>query len=197
MTPISTAYCGHLFRSRLEARWAVFFDALGMPWEYEPQGFRLSNGAMYLPDFRLSGVDTNGDKFLFWVEVKPEHGDDKGEDKARQFAKEFAQSNVDAYTKGVLVVRGLPTKGFYDDLSNPHFSWTLWSKRRRPWFEVDGNRDYWGWLDKERLGYQNIDCNRIAGNDPHIDIRHAVMRASFARFEHGQTPDCLCKGGAK
>jgi hypothetical protein len=35
-------------RSRTEARWAAFFDALGWPWEYEPLDL---DG--YLPDFVL------------------------------------------------------------------------------------------------------------------------------------------------
>lgn len=33
--PIQTRYKGYHFRSRLEARWAVFFDALGIAWKYE------------------------------------------------------------------------------------------------------------------------------------------------------------------
>lgn len=49
---IETRYAGCHFRSRLEARWAVFFDHLGMPWEYEPQGYETSAGR-YLPDFNL------------------------------------------------------------------------------------------------------------------------------------------------
>ena len=32
---IETEYKGYRFRSRLEARWAVFFDACGVKWEYE------------------------------------------------------------------------------------------------------------------------------------------------------------------
>ena len=43
----------YLFRSRLEARWAVFFDAMGIEWEYEPEGIVLSDGTNYLPDFYL------------------------------------------------------------------------------------------------------------------------------------------------
>jgi len=35
---IQTEYKGYLFRSRLEARWAVFFDACGIEYEYEPEG---------------------------------------------------------------------------------------------------------------------------------------------------------------
>lgn len=48
---ITTVYRGYKFRSRLEARWAVFFDALGVEWEYEPEGFILEDGTPYLPDF--------------------------------------------------------------------------------------------------------------------------------------------------
>lgn len=51
--PIETVYRGCRFRSRLEARWAVFFDAMGIPWDYEPEGFELPDGTRYLPDFYL------------------------------------------------------------------------------------------------------------------------------------------------
>ena len=50
---VQTEYKGYLFRSRLEARWAVFFDTLGIQWEYEPEGIVLSDGTHYLPDFYL------------------------------------------------------------------------------------------------------------------------------------------------
>ena len=33
---VQTEYNGYKFRSRLEARWAVFFDTLGIEYEYEP-----------------------------------------------------------------------------------------------------------------------------------------------------------------
>lgn len=49
---IETVYKGYKFRSRLEARWAVFFDALAIPWYYEYQGFDLGR-YWYLPDFYL------------------------------------------------------------------------------------------------------------------------------------------------
>lgn len=60
--PIETHYAGCRFRSRLEARWAVFFDALNIRWEYEPQGY-VVNGRGYLPDFLLPDLKTS-------VEVK-------------------------------------------------------------------------------------------------------------------------------
>ena len=45
MKAIQTEYKGYLFRSRLEARWAVFFDACGVRWEYEPEGYDLGDEA--------------------------------------------------------------------------------------------------------------------------------------------------------
>lgn len=60
--PIETRYAGCRFRSRLEARWAVFFDRMGIEWEYEPQGYDL-DGRWYLPDFRLTDCGT-------WIEAK-------------------------------------------------------------------------------------------------------------------------------
>ena len=62
--PIETRYKGHRFRSRLEARWAVFFDSIGIEWEYEPEGFELPDGTRYLPDFYLPRTRT-------YAEVKP------------------------------------------------------------------------------------------------------------------------------
>jgi hypothetical protein len=61
--PIKTVYKGYRFRSRLEARWGVFFETLGIPWEYEKEGFQI-NGKYYLPDFYLPDIDT-------WIEIKP------------------------------------------------------------------------------------------------------------------------------
>jgi hypothetical protein len=71
MRPIETLYRGYRFRSRLEARWAVFFQTLGVPWLYEPEGFTLPSGKYYLPDFRLRLFYPEA----FWVEVKPTGGD--------------------------------------------------------------------------------------------------------------------------
>lgn len=69
---IETRYKGHRFRSRLEARWAVFFDALGIPWHYELEGFELSNGTRYLPDFWLPTVNSRSiDSCGLHVEIKP------------------------------------------------------------------------------------------------------------------------------
>lgn len=59
---IETQYAGCRFRSRLEARWAVFFDKVDIEWQYEPQGFETPAGR-YLPDFYLPQGGA-------WIEVK-------------------------------------------------------------------------------------------------------------------------------
>lgn len=62
LKPIETRYRGYRFRSRTEARWAVFFDNLGWAFEYEREGFDL-DGIWYLPDFWLPSLSA-------WFEVK-------------------------------------------------------------------------------------------------------------------------------
>ena len=78
---IETFYKGYHFRSRLEARWAVFFDTLGIPWKYEVEGFErevedymdettnewVSKTMRYLPDFFLPNRWGGGGVY---VEVK-------------------------------------------------------------------------------------------------------------------------------
>jgi|TARA_R100000742_G_C4248596_1_gene67181 hypothetical protein len=70
---IPCTYHGIKFRSRLEARWAMFFHRLGLHWEYEPEGFFLGKDGeydsdlMYLPDFLV--ITPQGKDM--WYEIKP------------------------------------------------------------------------------------------------------------------------------
>lgn len=69
---LPTPYAGYTFRSRTEARWAVFLDHLDIKWDYEREGFEF-NGERYLPDFWLPELDT-------WLEVKgviPTHAEQR------------------------------------------------------------------------------------------------------------------------
>lgn len=61
--PIETHYAGCRFRSRLEARWAIALESMGVAWEYESQGYEctyrlsLASGTFpYLPDFWLPEI---------------------------------------------------------------------------------------------------------------------------------------------
>ncbi len=92
MKAISTFYRGNYHRSRLEARWAVYFTELGIRYEYEKEGYKTQN-FNYLPDFYFPKLD-------FWGEVK--HKDFGDEDVARwtEFANEIK--------KPLVIFEGLP-----------------------------------------------------------------------------------------
>jgi len=78
---IQTRYKGHLFRSRLEARWAVVLDALGVEWHYEAEGYDLGKDlGYYLPDFWLPELNT-------FLEIKAE------EETTLEFVKLFNLAN--------------------------------------------------------------------------------------------------------
>lgn len=83
---IETQYKRRWYRSRHEARWAVFLDTLGEPFLYEQEGYELppipmndqaihvdpshfrgEEPVFYVPDFWLPRVKQ-------WVEIKPYNG---------------------------------------------------------------------------------------------------------------------------
>lgn len=110
--PIETEYKGYLFRSRLEARWAVFFDACGVKWEYEPEGFYCGDGVLYLPDFLLHDVIIryNQENYIqdLWVEVKGT----MTKDDARKIWK-FWETRAD---NKIIVLLGIPNGNDLSDL---------------------------------------------------------------------------------
>jgi hypothetical protein len=75
---IETEYRGYKFRSRLEARWAVFWDSLNVKWYYEHEGYETPEGR-YLPDFWLPDIPVRGREYNrnhpgSYQEVKPNLG---------------------------------------------------------------------------------------------------------------------------
>jgi hypothetical protein len=60
---MEVSYSGRIFRSRLEARWAVFLDLLDVNWDYEPSFYQVGEELFYLPDFYLPDHQ-------LWLEVK-------------------------------------------------------------------------------------------------------------------------------
>ena len=108
---IETEYDGYRFRSRLEAKWAVFFDAMGIVFDYEPEGFEF-DGTRYLPDFYLP-------EFGVYVEIKPYNrsvvhclGDgNKWERKCSKFR--------DCVGKAILICYGDPAENTFQYL----FAW--------------------------------------------------------------------------
>lgn len=98
----SYAHVPVAFSNRTEARWAVFFDALSIRWEYEPEGYFI-NDIPYRPSFRLP------DFSCFW-EVRENENYDSG----------VMLQLADATLSAVFVAVGNPEPGheskvFYPD----------------------------------------------------------------------------------
>lgn len=163
LKPIETNYKGYRFRSRLEARWAVFFETLDVRWEYEPQGYDLGDLGFYLPDFWLSTVK-------MFAEVKPE--DYTASDHARCHALAAATDT------SVLILNGTPAFRNY---------WAC-----EPWDEGGEHNDYiltGHYLDEHRF----FGCTGAAYPRQEeeewidADLNEAVAAARSARFEHGES----------
>jgi hypothetical protein len=99
MKAIPTRYAGITFRSRLEADWAATFDHYNIAWRYEPEGYQLSSGDWYSPDFYLADVRA-------WVEVKGEGVPGVG--KVERFAADL-WDEYDATTPPEAASRGTAT----------------------------------------------------------------------------------------
>lgn len=187
MKAIETIYKGYRFRSRLEARWAVFFDTLGVKWEYEKEGYDL-DGVWYLPDFWLPEQEC-------WFEVK---GDKK--------AVEYCGDNYNLYQSfsgqlGPLVVFTdtdidiSGTKFILDDHeSNGGFTVAdvNWYHCPEFGFQLSLRCSYRctvftnGYDDKVKVC---ASCN--VGKDTQHDAHHPRLIAAYtaarqARFEHGE-----------
>ena len=195
--PIETQYKGYLFRSRLEARWAVFFDACGVSWEYEPEGYVLPNGQKYLPDFLLHGVDGRAPSDLY-VEVK---GKMTAEDASKIYSFSGLHDVNDRYVveRPILVVAEIPK-------SVNHFSPDVYVSNMAydgfPGFgdgpypfnfeTIDG--DYYaahpGINKNGRFELFGDDSNYLVDRDIEKTQR-AFDAARQARFEFGETPQVL------
>lgn len=121
---IETHYNGYRFRSRLEARWAVFFDTARIRYTYETEGFVLSNGITYLPDFYLPDYDMH-------VEVKA----DTEEGRADVLSKCGSAITWGGPIKQLLILSDIP-KGNSPDGGIWCFPLIAW----------EGNDVVWSWL---------------------------------------------------
>ena len=187
---IETVYQGYRFRSRLEARWAVFFDALGVAWEYEKEGFDLGPAGWYLPDFwlPLAGL---------WAEVKPGPPGDA--------ERERAEALVRATGRPCALLVGAPALREYEIRELQQEGWGYDPERRDALGFMEPLRVVYDaprvegaaiafttrWLaDEHRFGYF---MGWPAGDEDAWpeDIVAAVYAARSARFEHGESGAAL------
>ena len=183
--PIETEYNGYRFRSRLEARWAVFFDTLGIKYYYEHEGFDLGDAGWYLPDFWLPELKT-------WIEIKG-----NPEEYKQALKKAEALANQTNYPVGVF--EGLP-----GEFLGAIYIWNVsGSSAGGPnkfdgefaivdtkdgvpgiWLLASRYREYYtGWW--ERLPLHRSADRRDYFTFPST-AAHAISAAKSARFEHGE-----------
>lgn len=186
--PKETRYKKCRFRSRLEARWAVYFDALGIQWEYEKEGYDLPCGA-YLPDFWLPQVDS-------WAEVK-----------AAQFTQQELTKCFQLHLgtlKPVILLSGLPRFAMFPAIERAEFNHGAWDIEVVILDLAEGH-EYWKWEHRfytdpgwDAVAYGDID-NPEFGEEfvQEIQVQPvyaessigelAIAAARSARFEFGES----------
>lgn len=158
-------YGQYTFRSQLEARWAFFFDVLGIRYRYEPKLVRLLRPGLddlwyrfdfYLPDYRAI------------LEMKGEKPEQR--EKMRLLAR---QSRLNVYT-------------FYGDVATPD------AARRRGAF-VDYGDDYYFQIDAQpipiRIRYPLIHPDQL------LTSQRSSLVNAYGRWSDGHGwSECLTCG---
>jgi hypothetical protein len=170
---IQTKYKGYRFRSRTEARWAVFFDTLGLDWKYEFEGFDLGKYGFYLPDFWLPDVK-------MWAEVKAEQFTEEEFDKASKL--------VEITGFSCLLLVGVPENKAYPAITPRRFFFDgidetiLFCFTNTHNYPKEEHRFYSSpFCEGGKCKHEFGECD---GKYP--DTEYAVIASRSARFEHGE-----------
>ena len=155
---IPTVYKGISFRSRLEARWAMIFDRLGIDWHYETEGYdiQIEEGVTirYLPDFLLRGGSERCPKTLF-VEVK---GNMQADDalKIEAFAQHYPiyvvgniPQDIEDICNGIDTDYGVHYYNFLT-VDGDYFGAVLGAKKGGGWGLFGADSSYWQDMDETR-----------------------------------------------
>lgn len=170
---LDTHYRGHLFRSRLEAKWAVCFDLLEIGWEYEKQGYALPNGEAYLPDFFLPSI-TCPRYTGTWIEIKPTTPTQPELKKMELLCS--GSTNMGEILAGSNVNLDELTVYSFDPTSDK-----VWHSRKGRTEAYLSLIVLWGYT----VG------NQSTRHDADADLTAACFLAGRARFEHGADPQKL------
>lgn len=179
MQAIETFYNGHTFRSRLEAIWAVFFDTLGVEYQYEPEKFNLGNGIWYIPDFWLPRRD-------IWIEIKGPIPNETEIEKARRLRE--------VTNKTVFILCGSPqlqvSHGELEITSVGVYEFDSMGYRR--WGSID--RDIFGWLS---YIFAEDDLTEAMGRALTFSFSEPLNKVSLDREEIQAIEDDLLLARAK
>lgn len=190
--PIETYYNGYRFRSRAEARWAVFFDTIGIPYQYELEGYDLGNGIYYLPDFYLQKANQ-------FFEVKADVHDISLKDKEKivRLANETGKYVIIGDSNFNLLGNEPWEKETTEDI-NERLTKRDWAISAHTYLVRCFNCGTF-YFENE-LGYECTACGYYDGNSTFQYVSEddfssykneyitAINTAKQARFEHGETP---------
>lgn len=152
-------YGSQRYQSKLEAKWAIFFDTLKLSFSYEPKGFRLSSGQLYIPDFWIPAWDR-------YIEIKP-----------------FRERHANAWMKcirlqqesgiRVFLISGEPQAGRYIV--------RLWSERERRAFQgIFGFCSYCGSLHLQSSDWSTPLVKNCERPQVNTDLNSTRLSAVFA-----------------
>lgn len=181
---IETVFDGHRFRSRLEARWAVFFKELSIPYEYELEGFEIGGGVRYLPDFYLPEQRVH-------VEVKP------NVDLSRTELEKLIRFGVDCDQQLLLII-GTPSREAMFLVNRACAdSWNSFAAEELDQSEYELRERFFEAI----VDWAHVEFGPIPGQPgrhliyktkppmAEADISIALEKAKQARFEHGRHGD--------
>lgn len=175
---LPTTYDGIKYRSRTEARWAYFWDQLGIKCRYEDQGF-LTDGSAYLPDFAVFAAGGT-----IWAEIKPDWlTDEQGIAKFRKFAAQRPQPS-----RAVLLVGPPQNEQMYlviggdDTLDDPLKG--AWEDDTQEWRPCGGGYHFdLCSAGTFRARFVEDGCPDDFGGDGEEKIKKAAENARSARFD--------------
>ena len=188
---IDTEYRGFRFRSRLEARWAVFLDAVGRRWDYEREGFELPSGR-YLPDFWLPIESDRHPHAGYWLEIKPFAPTDR--------ESRLACELTEATRHRTLVVAGPPREGQFEVWKTVGKYGSVRLARTWPSQPIAVPPELRPFLpsvlDADETGHGLYGLYYLLNATPSFDrfvfdpvgVTPALKAARSARFEFGETP---------
>lgn len=201
---IDTHYNGYLFRSRTEARWAVYFDTIGIKYEYEKEGYDLGELGWYLPDFWLP-------EYKMFVEVKGEMFTQDEHDKCACLCANIPDSGfllligppdlkpyfglVNLEPAHIIVVDQDTGKPYETDILKDDDPTHIYVSRNRQLYSFDKTVQLFHFILKNTpIGEnQNIRTFPLCHTkDDYLDVPlliQAVNKSKSARFEYSETPD--------
>jgi len=170
---IETVYNGYKFRSRLEAKWAVFFDAVGIKYQYEIEGYEMDD-IRYLPDFYLPDYDR-------WFEIKGKPMSISEIKKCEEFCFRKDNENIK-----FSILIGYPELAKVDEcgvLGIMEYTWQ-WPSEMYP---ANYRMAVEGLTDREYYSRFLRGIWKVPGVSDR-EVIEAVKKARGARFEFGETP---------